>query len=272
MARPPAIDFQFFSPASLRTLDHDEQRRALRDELRRRQRANAAKVERGDLRSDHAATDEARWEEVLADVTERHAGIDPARHYQFSWADKLNALRGEIMRRRANFPKLLEQQRITEHEAQFGIAVMECAHRWYWAEGLAFGNEFVVPRDAAATYERLREEEARRHAWEQTGGLDNDKLHRVTVDGTVILQVGPGPFTVHYQRDPSQLGLWRPATVRNAGGDPMFGAKARIVPLIERLDAEARTQTMIAIAAAFNRQAAERLQLSPTDDAQQEAA
>lgn len=279
MARPPAIDFEFFSPASLRTLDRDEQIRAIRRELDRRRRVNAVKVEKGDLRSDHAATDEARWEEILADLTERHGGIAPARRYQFAWADKLNALRGEIMRRRRTFPKLCDQGKMAEAEASEGIAVMECVHRWYWLDGLCFGNEFIVPGDPAATMARLREEEARRHAWEHSAGVDVPELLTVTVAEVedprrkiVVRQLGPGPFTVRFARDPADPACWIPSDVVNAAGDGMFGPDDRVVPLIEKLDAETRTQTILAIAAAFNRQEAERRQPSLFDDAQQEAA
>lgn len=274
MAKPPAIDFEFFSPASLRTLDRDEQIRAIRRELDRRRRVNAVKVEQGDMRSDHAATDEARWEEILADVTERHGAILPARRYQFTWADKLNALRGEIMRRRRSFSKLREQGKMAEGEASEGIALIECAHRWYWAEGLAFGAEFIVPGDAAATMARLREEDARRHAWEHSAGVDVPELLTVTVDGVVVRQLGPGPFTVRFARDRADPSRWIPADVLNPAGDGMFGAEARIVPLLEKLDPETRTHTVLAIAAAFNRQEAERRQpsLFENGESQQEAA
>jgi hypothetical protein len=279
MARPPAIDFEFFSPASLRTLDRDEQIRAIRREIDRRRRANAMQVESGDMRSDHAATDEARWDEILADFTERNGGTAPARRYQFSWADKLNALRGEIIRRRRIFPKLVEQGKMAEGLADEGIAVLECAHRWYWSDGLAFGNEFIVSGDPAATMARLREEEARRHAWEHSAGVDVPELLTVTVAEVddprrkiVVRQLGPGPFTVRFARDTADPARWIPSDVVNAAGDGMFGPDDRVVPLIEKLEAETRTRTILAIAAAFNRQEAERRQPSLFDDAQQEAA
>ncbi|KQX19368.1 MULTISPECIES: hypothetical protein [unclassified Sphingomonas] len=273
MAKPPAIDFEFFSPASLRTLDHAEQVRAVRREVDRRRRANAARIEKGDLRTDHAATDEARWDEILADMTEGQGGIRPARRYQFTWADKLNALRGEIMRRRRSFPKLLEQGRINAADADEGIAMMECAHRWYWVEGMAFGAEFIDPGDAAATMNRLREEEARRHAWEHSAGVDVPELLAVMVDGVPVAHLAPGPFTAQFDRDPADRGRWLPSNVLNAAGDPMFGHDRRIVPMIEAMEPEQRARTILAIAAAFNRQWHERTHpIEIDDEAQQEAA
>lgn len=275
MARPPAIDFEFFQPDSLRSFPHEAQTRAIRHELDRRRRANAAKVRAEEMKPDAAGDDEAKWGELLDDFTDEAGGIVPRRRYRFTWAEKTNALRGEIMRRRRNFPRLVEQGRLSPDEAAEGIAVMECAQRWYWQEGLSFGAEFIVSGDAPATMDRLREEEARRHAWEVTGG-DADKLFiiglRVDQQPTLSARhIGPGPFTVRFDRDRA-TGDWLPANVLNAAGDGLFGTAARIAPAIAALPADIRAHALLAICADLNRQEEERRQPSLFTDAPKEAA
>ncbi|MFZ5704948.1 MAG: hypothetical protein ACOY5R_06735 [Pseudomonadota bacterium] len=286
MARPPAIDFDFYLPESPRGFEHDARTRAVRHELDRRRRANAVKVAQDKMRPDQASADEARWAELLDDFTEEAAGIAPRRAYAFTWADKLNALRGEIMRRRRNFPRLRDQAKLSPDEMRDGIAIMECAHRWYWCEGLNFGSEFIRRGDVAGTMARLREEEARRHAWDVCGGKDGDALLRVTVDlaalheeadyrGVVdrldLCHVGPGPFTPHFDRD-AVTGRWVPANILNAAGDVLFGTAERVTPRLAAIPADSRAHLIPALCARLDQLEAERQQPSLFTEAPKEAA
>jgi len=254
MAHPPAIDFEFFSPGSSHAVDHAIQLAALRKEADRRKRSNAIKVERQDMRSDKAEVDAALFKELIADFADRHAGIAPDRVPVFQWAQKLNALRGEIMRRRRSYPSLVEQGRMAEADAIAGIATFECAHRWYWIEGLGFGSEMLVAGDVQRSYARFREEHARRAAWARRGPRERaeDELE-IKVDRHAARAFGRPPFRVGFARLPEAPALWQAFTILDADDEePLFGPDVRIRPLLDALEPNARTHTLLAIARELN--------------------
>jgi len=87
----------------------------------------------------------------------------------FGWAQKVNALRREIMIRRHAYPKWVAKGRMTDLVARHKLTAIEAAHAWYWHHGL----DFMDGADAAEIRRNIRAEIHRRANWALSQGYDD---------------------------------------------------------------------------------------------------
>jgi hypothetical protein len=168
MTKAPDPGFAFWSPSSCRAIGEAEQLAELRRESERRHASFHKKVETGAMTPLEAAHGTAIVDALVYDF---QLG-PPPRKDGFTWAQKINAMRGEIMRRRNNLPHLARQSEIVRIEAERHLSVLECAHARYWGWfGLNFMDGAGEP-DHARLYTNLRAEIARRFLWAIGHGRD----------------------------------------------------------------------------------------------------
>lgn len=170
MTKPPAIGFDFWTEGLPHSLDVEEQLAELRRESERRHSVYPRKVEQGAMTPLEAAGGQAIIDALVYDF---QLG-PPAREDGFTWAQKINALRGEIIRRRRNLPHQRERaNELTRLDHERHLAALECAHARYWG---SFGLNFMAgpggERTGDVFADTLRAEIARRWFWAIGQGLD----------------------------------------------------------------------------------------------------
>lgn len=242
MTRHPAIDFPFWSPESDRNWDSSVWLHELREERDRRRSYYPKRIVEGRMTEADAAEGLALIDAIIDEVAWLKSPRD--RHVpdrKLPWARKLNNLRGEIMIRRNSFPKLVASGRLDARDAKHAIGALEAAHAWYWTNGIDFGAEFIIPGSPSRTRQRIREEVARRDAWERNGGWDlgADDIE-IAFDDLSIRHTGPGPFHIC------------DGSIFNAAGVAgMFSLQGQISAALDALDPRDRAQALAAIAAAL---------------------
>lgn len=270
MTHLPDPGFAIWSPCSLKIRAND--RKSVLAELRREEARRTeyypTRIHDGRMTEMDASIEisliaaiASEYEWAIGDFATR--GAVPAN--RFTWAEKLNGLRRELIIRRDTFPKMVREGRMTDQWAEEHLSLLEAAHAWYWNDGLYLAQEFTVAGDAGATMARIREELERRDAWARNGGpqIGPDDVE-IIVDGHAVRHHGPGPFR-HYGGS-----LW--SVVNDAGEDGLFGVDERLEPKLQALDPDERVRTLFEIAYALTRAWERRVEPTLFEDQQQQAA
>ena len=185
MTKAPDVGFPFWSPNSIRTLALGEVLDELRASEARRRDGYPRKVDAGRMKPDDAAREIEMMAQLVAEFTYLHtwpdAGDAARADARFTWAEKVNCLRREIMIRRNDMPRRVEQGRMTIEDAERHIAAMEAAHAFYWYQGLDFILPWQTGQDSAPLMAAIRAERDRRSGWARAHHIDPD--------------TGPGAYT-----------------------------------------------------------------------------
>lgn len=144
-------DFADYTPRSRRWVEFAEgnQLDQLLEEATRTTHAiaatAAAKVDKGQLTPEQVAILDRTWRSIANDLQADKAARENWRPIVLEagvpWADKVAAIRAEILARRKSYPADVDKGRLAPDVARSQLERLEAVHWTYWRHGFAFDGD-----------------------------------------------------------------------------------------------------------------------------------